>query len=220
MALGIGVIMLVSALILPVSQTTASDTAYLSWSQDQINSIAKRMRVNGQVGGSFDFRIKSTEKSYNYKLRATWFTPEMIRASARYRQLRERLTDEQTRALVVEAESVGDTVVMVEIDPREGSGVIPSNWLAVLRAKDSEREVKGTVTPVLRQVKALSGTTQRDYAYDLFWVIFPLVDDRGERLFGGATTAELLVEISNKQGKVAWPIPDAIRERFSAPPGR
>jgi hypothetical protein len=108
MAHGIGLIMLVCALIVPVWQTTAGDTAYLARSQDQINSIAKKMRVNGQVGGSFDFRIKSTEKSYNYKLRATWFTPDMIRASARYWQLRERLTDEQTRALVSEAESVGD----------------------------------------------------------------------------------------------------------------
>ena len=213
-------LVLATYLTFPAISQNTTDGAYLSWSLKQIDSIGKKMRVNGQVGGSFDFRVKSTEKSYNYKLRATWFTPEMIRASARFWQLRERLTDEQTRALVAEAEGVGDTVVMVEIDPREGSGVIPSNWLAVLRAKGSEREVRGTVSPALRQVKVLSGTMQRDYAYDLFWVVFPLVDDRGERLFGDAATAELLVEISNKQGKVAWFIPESIRKPSLASPGR
>ena len=75
----------------------ADNTSYLSWNTKMIETITKKFRVNGQVGGSFDFRIRNTERSYNYKLRATWFTPEMVRASARYWQLRERLSEEQTR---------------------------------------------------------------------------------------------------------------------------
>jgi hypothetical protein len=87
------------------------------------------MRVNGQVGGSFDFRITHTERSYNYKLRATWFTPEAARAAARLAQLSERLSDDQTQAIVDEIERVRGTIIMVELDPREGSGIIPLEWL-------------------------------------------------------------------------------------------
>ena len=53
----------------------ADNTSYLSWNTKMIKTITKKYRVNGQVGGSFDFRIRNTERSYNYKLRATWFTP-------------------------------------------------------------------------------------------------------------------------------------------------
>src|SRR5205085_7069975 len=98
---------------------------YLSWSTPKIDLITKTFRMDGRVGGMFDFRVKNTNKSYNYQLRATWFTPEMIRASARYVQLRDRLTDAETVLLVKEAEGAGETVVLVELHGREGSGVIP-----------------------------------------------------------------------------------------------
>ena len=39
------------------------------------------------MGGWLDTRILSTEHSYNYKLRATWLTPEVIRATARLAQV-------------------------------------------------------------------------------------------------------------------------------------
>ena len=186
----------------------ADNTSYLSWNTKMIKTITKKYRVNGQVGGSFDFRIRNTERSYNYKLRATWFTPEMVRASARYWQLRERLSEEQTRALVAEAEAAGDTVIMVELDPREGSGIIPSDWLAIFRGKGSSIEAKGTVVPTLRSVKALAGTVQRDYAYDVFWVTFPLVDEKRQAILpDSASEAELIVTIYDKQGKVTWQIP-------------
>jgi hypothetical protein len=188
---------------------------YLTWTSSTIDSITRKFRVNGQVGGSFDFRIKSTDRSYNYKLRATWLIPEMVRASARYWQLRERLTDEQTRGLVKEADDVRDTVVMVELDPREGSGVIPSNWLAVLRAKGSSVEAKGTVSAALRSTKALTSTVERDYAYDVFWVVFPLLDEKGQMILpDSASEADLIVSIYNKQGKVTWPIPESIRKKI------
>ena len=190
----------------------ADNTSYLSWNTKMIETITKKVRVNGQVGGSFDFRIRNTERSYNYKLRATWFTPEMVRASARYWQLRERLSEEQTRALVAEAEAAGDTVIMVELDPREGSGIIPSDWLAIFRGKGSSIETKGTVIPALRSVKALAGTVQRDYAYDVFWVTFPLVDEKRQAILpDSASEAELIVTIYDKQGKVTWQIPESLK---------
>jgi hypothetical protein len=97
----------------------------------------------------------------------------MLRASARQKQIRERLSDDQTRALVREAEQAGDTLIMVELDPQEGCGIIPSDWIAVLRAKGSSVEAKGIITPELQSAKALLTTAQRDYAYDVFWVYFP-----------------------------------------------
>jgi hypothetical protein len=115
---------------------------------------------------------------------------------------------------MAEAESAGDTVVMVELDPRESSGVIPSDWIAVLRSKGGTNEVKGTISPVLRSAKGLSGAFLRDYAYYVYWVVFPLSTDKGEPLLSSsATEAELLVSINNKQGKVAWRIPESIRKR-------
>ncbi|HEX6163515.1 MAG TPA: hypothetical protein VFZ31_09125 [Vicinamibacterales bacterium] len=98
----------------------AADEAWLQWSASRAQAVGKAAYVQGRVGGIFDTRLLKTERSYNYKLAATWMTPDVIRAAARTAQLSERLTDDQTRALVAEAEKAGDTVVMVEIDPREG----------------------------------------------------------------------------------------------------
>ena len=37
-------------------------------------AIGKAAYVQGRVGGIFDTRILKTERSYNYKLAATWMT--------------------------------------------------------------------------------------------------------------------------------------------------
>jgi hypothetical protein len=191
--------------------------AFLSWSDKQAVQIGKAMRANGRAGGWLDTRVVSTEHSYNYKLRATWLSPEAIRASARIHQLQEGLDDVQAMALVTDAESRGDTVILVEIDPREGSGVIPNDWIALLRPKTkdgSDRTVRGANHPELRAVKALSGTNRRDYAYDVFWLVFPLVTSDGTPLFGdGDREAELIVRVGGKEGRVSWQIPHSIRER-------
>src|SRR6185503_20885755 len=79
--------------------------AYLSWTDEQALRIGKSMRATGKAGSSFDFRVTHTDHAVNYKLRATWLTPEVIRAAARHEQLLNRLTDDQTRALVKEAEA-------------------------------------------------------------------------------------------------------------------
>lgn len=195
--------------------------AYLSWSAGQAVEVGKAWRSDGHVGGAFDLRVIHTEHAYNYKLRATLMTPEAIRAAARLEQLRLRLTDEQTRALVAEADAPGQITVMVELDAREGSGVIPLEWRALLRPKGSKegaaQEVAGVSTPRLRNVKALAGVARRDYAYDVFWMVFPLANEKGEpTLPPSADAVELVVGIYNKEGRVSWRLPDSLRRRLQA----
>ena len=193
------------------------DDSWLSWPASRAQAVGKAAYVQGRVGGIFDTRLLKTERSYNYKLAATWLTPEVIRASARLVQLNERLSDDAARALVTEAERAGDTVVMVEIDPREGSGVIPDDWAAFLQPAtdaDSTAGVKGTDTPSLRTVRALSGVLRRNYDYDRFWVVFPLKYPDGKPLFSSVdATAELVVRIHDREGRVKWPIPPGLRHK-------
>lgn len=120
---------------------SGADRSYLTWTAARATQVGRSTRVNGRVGGAFDFRITHTEHAYNYKIRATWLTSEVIRATARLAQLSERLSDEQTEVLVSEAEAAGDAVILVEIDPREGSGVIPPEWIATLQPKSDVHEV-------------------------------------------------------------------------------
>lgn len=199
---------------------TAQTDDYLRWSGEQAEAIGSRMRAKGQVGSSFGFRGLHTERAFNYKLRATWLTPDVIRASARFAQITNRLTDDKASALVAEAEAAGDTVILVEIDPREGSGVIPLEWQAFLQPKGLRAGEAGAVTgvntPRLREVKALAGVAKRDYDYDAFWIVFPLLDEHGKAVFSDAVRdAELVIRIYDKEGKVSWAIPDSIRKRMA-----
>lgn len=189
--------------------------AYLRWSGKQAQSVGEQMYRRGRVGGVFDMRMLKTDRAYNYKLAATWLTPDAIRATARLAQLRSRLSDTETRTLVKDAEDAGDTVIMVEIDPREGSGVIPNDWQAFLQPKGrADAAVRGLVSPALREVAGLAGVLRRNYDYDRFWVAFPLARSAGTPLFSATDThAELVVRIYDKEGHVEWPIPASIRNR-------
>lgn len=190
---------------------------YLAWTMDKAEAVGKSMRAKGRTGAGQG--LIHTERATSYKLRATWLTPGVIRASARKDQIRNRLTDDRTRALVAEAEAAGDTVVLVEIDPNEGSGVIPLEWAAFLREKRSKglKGVTGVNTPKLREAKGLAGVGQRDYDYDIFWMVFPLFDDTGRPVFSeSATEAELVVRIYGKEGTVSWAIPESVRARMNA----
>jgi hypothetical protein len=183
----------------------AAVDAYLSWTPAQAQSVGESAYKKGRVGGFFDGRLLKTERAYNYKLAATLLSPSVIRASARLSQLRSRLTQEQTRALVTEAEAVGGTVVMVEIDPREGSGVIPLDWEAFLQPEGQpEVAVRGTNRPELRNVQALAGVLRRNYDYDRFWVVFPNNSDAGY-LKPGVQNIQLVIRIHDKEGRVEWP---------------
>jgi hypothetical protein len=177
------------------------------------------MRKDGRVGGYFDLRVKSTNKSYNFKLRATWLTPDVVRAGARLIQLQERLSDAEAKALVAAAEAAADTIVLVELDPREGSGVIPLDWSAQLQPKGHVEgpASRGSLMPRLRDLPVLKGVDKRDYAYDVFWVGFPL-EREGAPLFShDDQEAELIVRIEGKEGRVTWPIPASIRNRTTPP---
>jgi hypothetical protein len=147
--------------------------------------------------------------------------PEVIHASARVIQLRSHLTDERTQALVDQAGEVGDTVVMIELDPNEGSGVIPLDWEALLQPKDRpDRAVKGMKAPRVREVRALQGVTRRNYDYDRFWVTFSIRSEDGQPLFEEADVeAEVIVRIYEREGRVTWRIPAPIRERQRAHAG-
>jgi hypothetical protein len=178
------------------------------------------MRKSGRVGSVWSFRGLHTERAVNYKLRATWLTPEVMRASARVEQIRSRLSEEATKALVAEAEDAGDTVVMVEIDPDEGSGVIPLEWQAFLQPKDLRegalQPATGVSTPKLRAVKALAGVIERDYNYDVFWMVFRLANE-GQPIFSESVKeAELVVRIYSREARVSWTVPDSVRDRIKS----
>jgi hypothetical protein len=130
------------------AQENAKDDEYLRWPRQQAETVGKSTYHDGKVGSRlypWDTRVLKTERSQNYKLRATWFTPEVIRASARWAQLQSHLTDKETEAVVSEAEAAGDTVIMVEIDPNEGSGVIPLDWEAFLQPKGKTSRDQGVL---------------------------------------------------------------------------
>jgi hypothetical protein len=219
----IAVLLIIGACWMPMLASPvviAQTDDYLQWNARQAEAIGNGMREKGRVGSFLGFRGLHTERAGNYKLRATWLTPDVIRATARLLQLSNRLTDEQTKSLVAEAEAAGDTVVLVEIDPREGSGVIPLEWQAFLQPKGLRAGDAGAVTGIntskLRDVKALVGVAKRDYDYDVFWIVFPLLNEQGKPTFSDAVReAELVVRIYDKEGKVSWPIPDSIRKRMA-----
>ena len=213
--------LLASLVTVAVHAQAQNDRAFLTWTRQYAESVGRSMRQDGRVGGAFDFRVVHTEHSYNYKLRATWLTPEVIRATARLTQLSGGLSDDETNALVREAELPGATVILVEIDPREGSGVIPLDWVALMRPKgpgSNSNGVRGTSTPELRQMRALAGVFRRDYAYEQFWVVFPTTGSpTAEYLAAGAQDAELVVRIGSKEGRVSWPVPKSV-SRVAARP--
>jgi hypothetical protein len=194
--------LLLTALLAGVSAVQGPAETWLQWSASQAQTIGKAAYVQGRVGGIFDTRLLKTERSYNYKLAATWMTRDVIWATARTLQLTGRLSDDETRQLIAEAEQPGHTVVIVEIDPREGSGVIPNDWAAFLQPATPQgaaaRAVRGQDTPKLREVKALAGVLRRNYDYDRFWMVFPLTHADGKR-------------IADREGRVRWPIPSSVR---------
>jgi hypothetical protein len=197
----------------------ADPDGYLQWDAATAIRIGEQMRQKGKVGSAFTMRGINTQRAINYKMRATLMSSEMIRAAARIQQITNRLSDDETKALVAEAESAGDLVVMIEIDPNEGSGVIPLDWRVFLQANGTGPGIGGAVagikSPQLRNVKALNGVFRRKYDYDLFFVVFPLTDGEGVPLISpDALGLEVVVGIYNKEGRVSWRTPESIRAKI------
>ena len=93
-ALGLFVAMTLMTCVVPAgAQDTGSKSSYLAWSAAEAERIGKSTRVDGRVGGAFDFRVVHTEHSFNYKLRATWLTEDAIHATARLLSERLRLPE-------------------------------------------------------------------------------------------------------------------------------
>jgi hypothetical protein len=191
---------------------------YLTWTKQQATQIGRKWRVAGRVGWRAGFQLFYSGVYY-YELRGTLMTPEAIRAAARLEQLGRHLTDDETSALVTEAEKVDGLVVFIELNPREGSGVIPLDWRTTLRPKgakdNSPLAIAGTSTPALRHVKVLTRVGPRDYGYDLFWVVFPMRDKQGKRIWETLPNEiELVVGLNDKQGRVSWRVNDSLRQRL------
>ena len=206
----------ISGLTVGETDQATTEEAFLRWDFKQARSIALTERINGQVGKSFDLRITSTDRSYNFKLRATWLTPTTIQALARLSQLTKALNNSETREMISAAMASGDIMIQVEIDPREGSGIIPSDWVALLGPRHADsaspRVVRGLNSPKLRELQALAAVPPRDYSYEFFWLVFPSKAEDGLPLFSPSDSeAELAVQIQGKVGKVRWPIPNYLR---------
>ena len=164
----------------------------------------------GQVGKSFDFRFKSTDRSYNFKVRATWMPPQIIQARARLEQIAKGLTATETKTLVADAQAAGNLIFQIEIDPREGPGIIPGDWVALLG--NTHHLVRGINSPQLRNLPALAPLAPRDYAYEIFWVVFPTKAEDGQQLFSTADReTELRVQIAGKVGKIRFQVPGDLK---------
>ena len=221
-----GILALVAFAVLPAwSQSNSAlpghSEEYLTWNLKQAEKIGQSTVKEGRSGSSFDFRIMGQDKAFTYQVRATVFTPEVIRASARFEQITNRLGADDARKLVADAEAAGDLVMMIEIDPAEGSGVVPLDWRVFLQpggfVPGNDGAVAGTKAPYLRNEKVFRGVTKRDYEYDVFWVVFPLVNKNKKPLFDDSVTAfELMVGIYKKEGKITWPISPSMRARMKA----
>jgi hypothetical protein len=69
----------------------------------------------------------------------------------------------------------------------------------------------------LRHVKALTGVARRDYAYDIFWIVFPMNDQKGKAIWEKVPNRiELVVGIYNKEGRVSWPVNESLLQRLSS----
>ena len=203
------------AALLGAAYLVLDDDAFLVWDAKHARAVALAGRVSGQVGKSFDFRVTATDRSYNFKLRATWLTPLTIQALARLEQVSKALSLAETRSLVSDGLAAGKIVIQIEIDPREGSGIIPNDWIALLGPMEKSaggKVVRGISHPKLRDFPALAPVSPRDYSYEIFWVVFPAVSEDGQHLFSSTDTeAELSVRIQGKVGKVRLRIPEAAR---------
>ena len=193
-----------------LSPSFCAEDSYLTWDAKLAKKLVLAGRVGGQVGKTFDLRITSTDRSYNFKVRATWLTPQIIKARARLEQLSKSLTAIETQKLVADALAAGEIIIQIEIDPREGSGIIPSGWVALLG--NSPRFVRGLSAPQLRDLPALAPLAPRDYSYEIFWLVFPNKAEDGQPLFSTSDReTEMSVQIHGKIGKIKFPIPDHLR---------
>jgi hypothetical protein len=173
--------------------------AWQEWSQSDAQRIAKSTVGTGRIAGGR--RLLNTERARSYKLRATWLTPDVVQGTARLLQIRSRLAPSLVEPLIADVLTPSETVVMIEIDPDEGSGVIPLDWEAFLQPRDeTERSVAGRSRPALGDSKLLAESFPRNYDYDRFWMVFPLSREGDPLFLESDSEAELVVRIYGREG--------------------
>ena len=158
-------------------------------------------------------RVTSTDRSYNYKLRATWLPPQVFEAAGRVLEIAKGVPPVEVQRVLKELTVEPAHYVLVELDPREGSGVIPRDWLSRFGPKgDADRQVAGQVVSEQGDWRTLLRAFPRDYAYDIFIVRFPVEVREGVKTLADSDSlAELSVRIYNKIGTVAWRVPAVTR---------
>jgi len=185
-----------------------NETLYRSLSEKQARNLINSARVSGRVGGAFDLRITGTDRSFNYKLRATWITQDVVSALARVLVAAKGVPEE--KALSTLRALDGDWYYfLLELDPREGSGVIPNDWVARFGPQaQPSRAIIGEILPETETWNLIAGAFPRDYAYDVFLVRVAKKTGDHRTLETNDTKAELTVGIYNKVGHVHWLVPE------------
>lgn len=182
-----------AALLLLIQQ---EPVAIPKLTEGQAARVLAAHRKTGRVGKVMNMRGLHTERSFNYKLRVTWISPECRAANARIEQLRRGLDDVKTAAML--KSEFGPFVFLVELDPREGSGVIPKDWSVHLKPAAGD-SVEGRVVD-LRDNPVFQGVRPRDYDYDQFWIYF----DTNDQLRPELRSFEVTVRIYNDKGRVQF----------------
>jgi hypothetical protein len=182
-----------------------SSTAWHGWPLPEAQRVLKATVGTGRISGGR--RLLNTERARSYKLRAIWLSPDVIHAAARLFQIRNRMTPLAIEPLIANLHAPDETIVLIEIDPDEGSGVIPLDWGAFLQPRDEpERGVAGRQLPGLADSKVLAAAFPRNYDYDRFWIGFPLSGPGGPLFLTDDDEAELIVRIHGRDGSVRWRI--------------
>jgi hypothetical protein len=205
-----GLILCVLAAAMVTCAVAQPKTDWNAIPEKQARETMLAMRTKGQVGGSWDLRVTGTDRSYNYKLRATWITPEVATAAARVLMLTKGISGEQAEEVAGAVATADAWFVFVELDPREGSGVIPREWISRFGLRENEsRQAVGQALPAEGVWKSLMSAFPRDYSYDTFLLKFPKSAPGGVSLLEPGE-AELRVRIYNKQGRALWKVPASL----------
>jgi len=203
-----GLVALTAAWFLSSPATAAEAPPFLQWSPEQARKALLAHRRSGHAGKSLDLRVTSTHRAFRYKVRATLWTPEALQGAVRLLQLRDRMPDAETIQMLAELEALPFHVLTIEIDPDEGSGVIPMSETRFFlqRRGDPEASVRPAEAREVEARDVFRKAGKRDYAYDLFVVAFPRLLREGEPLLTEpAGELELVVDIAGKSEILSFP---------------
>ena len=187
----------------------AASEPFLRWSEAEARRAVLDARRSGSAGGLLDGRVNDTHRAYRYKVRATLWTPRALRGAVRLAALRDRLGDAEALAMLAAVEARPLQLASIEIDPVEGSGILPRDETRFFlqRPGDEAASVHPVEAPELSALPLFRKFEKRDWAYELLVVAFPRELASGEALAGPAVRAlELVVDIAGKVERLTFPI--------------